>query len=110
MVDFDEAPLDEKDGSADEGDGEETAEVKKKQAVGRATQNLMASHGPEAIYSADDRPPEATEAMCMQKPYLEAIGNVMYASVVIRPDISHAIPTLTISQQPQLPTARLKSS
>jgi hypothetical protein len=37
IVDFDEAPSDEEEGSADEDDGEETAQVKKKPAVGPVT-------------------------------------------------------------------------
>lgn len=37
MVDCDEAPSDEEDSSADEDDGEEAAEVKKKLAVGPVT-------------------------------------------------------------------------
>ena len=51
---------------------------------------------PGAIYSTDNCPSDATEATRMRKvPYREAVGSLMYASVATRPDISHAVSTLS---------------
>src|SRR5260370_40638210 len=51
---------------------------------------------PGAMNSKADCPSDATEADKMAKvPYRKAIGSLMYASVATRPDISHAVSTLS---------------
>jgi hypothetical protein len=51
---------------------------------------------PSATYSKRDGPSNATDTAHMRKvPYREAIGNLMYASVAMRPDITFAVSTLS---------------
>jgi hypothetical protein len=51
---------------------------------------------PNAIYSKEDCPMDASHTMCMKKmPYREAISSLMYASIATHPDITFAISTLS---------------
>ena len=51
---------------------------------------------PNISYSTQDGPADETEAMHMAKvPYREAIGSLMYASVVTRPNSSFTVSTLS---------------
>ena len=51
---------------------------------------------PNAVYSKDDSPSDLTHTTCMKKvPYQEVVGSLMYATVVMRPDISFTVSTLS---------------